>query len=65
MASGIQYLSLVSGVWCLVESVEVSLELPGPGGSAGQQEGDGGLAGGVWYLVSGFGCLVSSVWLSL
>ena len=59
MASGIQY--LVSGVWCLVESVEVSLELPGPGGSAGQQEGDKGLAGCVWYLVSCVWCMVSGV----
>ena len=32
MAFGIQY--LVFSVWCMVESVEVSLELPGPRGSA-------------------------------
>ena len=56
---------IMSGVWYMVESVEVSLELAGPGGSAGQQEGDRGIAGGVWYLVSCFWCLVSGVWFSL
>ena len=35
---------------------------PGSGGSAGQQEGDRGLAGGFWYLVSGVWCMVSDVY---
>ena len=34
----------------------------GSGGSAGQQEGDGGLGGAVWYLVSGAWRMVSGVW---
>ena len=59
----------MSGVWCpwvvsvvwwsLVESPCICL---GSGGSAGQQEGDGGLAGGFWCLVSGVWCMVSGVY---
>ena len=45
-------MSLVESLWsCL-----------GSGGSAGQQEGDGGLSGGFWYLVTGVWFLVSTVW---
>ena len=60
MASDIQY--LMYGVWCLVESVEVSLKLPGSGASPGHQEGDKGSTESVWYLVSGVWYIVYSFW---
>ena len=50
---------LSGGVLTLVESLWSCL---GSGGSAGQQEGNGDLSGGFWYLVSGVWCMVSGVY---